>query len=120
MKTSVDITKLKPSELIRVALEDLEKCEADPRYRVDMSLWHEPHCGECYVCLAGAVMAQELGVGTTRRACPTSFDEDVRERLNALDGFRRGAVLNGLEASRASIGSSAATSWWRIMLTRGL
>ena len=50
----------KPSELIRLALSDLEKCEGDSRYEVDMNEWHVPtqkgHV--CYVCLAGSVMAK--------------------------------------------------------------
>ena len=33
----------KPSELIRVALGDLAKCMADPRYFIDMRGWHIPH-----------------------------------------------------------------------------
>ena len=49
----------KPSELIRLALADLRKCEADPRYLIDMAQWHRPVTSElCHVCLAGAVMAR--------------------------------------------------------------
>jgi len=51
-------------DLIRLALKDLEACEANPSYKVDMTYWHlyDESDDICYVCLAGSVMAQRLGV----------------------------------------------------------
>lgn len=54
----------KLSDLLELALGDLEKVEAMPEvYEVDMSDWHLPQrdefggrCGRCTVCLAGAVI----------------------------------------------------------------
>jgi hypothetical protein len=54
----------KPSELIRVALKDLEEAERDPHYEVEMCTWHRPSSttGVCTVCLAGSVLAKSCGV----------------------------------------------------------
>ena len=35
-----NIGDLKPSDLILMALDDLARCEGDPRYHVNMSDWH--------------------------------------------------------------------------------
>lgn len=39
MTTAVDLPE-KPSELIRLALRDLETVEANPHYEVNMASWH--------------------------------------------------------------------------------
>ena len=87
---------IKPSELIRLALSDLRKCEADPDYTTDMSSWHEPGRNTCYVCLAGAVMAKSLGADRYHDLEPMSF-ADVEYLLFALDHFRVGDIGSGLE-----------------------
>jgi hypothetical protein len=51
----------KLSELIRVAVQDMEACRIDPRYKLDMSVWHIPRDGICRVCMAGAVLAKTCG-----------------------------------------------------------
>ena len=95
----------KPSELIRVALADLNKVERSKKYVVDMGDWHLPDDGVCYVCLAGAVMAKTLGVSPKREMEPwqTKYDQ----KLQAIDSFREGSIHNGLGhmgLSRDSIG----------------
>lgn len=94
----------KPSDLIELALADLEKCEADPRYRIDMNVWHRPN-GHCAVCFAGSVMAQSLGVDP--RDCVMFTDEDDVEfgdelmaKFHALNEFRGGYVWEGLNELR--------------------
>lgn len=86
--------------MIAVALADLAKVEADPRYVVDMSLWHRPKdkSRRCVVCLAGAVMAKTLGSDPTEYVAPHFFDLDVAWKLETLDEFRLGggAVFLGL------------------------
>ena len=100
----------KPSELIRVALADLEKCEADPRYLIDMDRWHsgirhdsnEP----CAVCFAGSVMAQRLGADHRYYISgPGRFDED-EGKLHALNAFREGRIAAGLIAFYGHLPSS--------------
>jgi hypothetical protein len=89
------MTKLSenPSELILIALEDLERCEADPRYEVDMGVWHENILNsKCEVCAAGAVMAQRLDVGINCSIEPVNFNDDIRDKLFAINYLRRGKL----------------------------
>lgn len=87
----------KPSELIRVAITDLIKCEEDPNYRINMADWHRPQGEVCEVCLAGAVMAQRIGVYRHEIRNPVLFPPEVSGPLLALDDFRMGCVSGGLE-----------------------
>ena len=93
----------KPSELIRLALADLRACERDDRYVVDMGDWHRPSMDDrevCRVCLAGAVLAQTLGL-PREHAISTEdlagYGSSVQGALLALDFFRRGEIANGLD-----------------------
>ena len=90
-----DISDLKPSELIRVALEDLVLCaENDAEYEINMGTWHEPYgtgnTTVCLVCLSGAVMAQSLDVATNREVDPNSFDRQTQSQLLMLNHLRMG------------------------------
>ena len=91
----------KPSDLIDLAMFDLEQIEKDRRYRVEMSKWHESTVigGEeiCEVCLAGSVMANSLGAIHGREACPQDYDEETAMALDALDCFRLGNVKEGVK-----------------------
>lgn len=67
----------KPSELLRVAIRDLKACAADPKYKIDMGVWHRAardYRGDdyCSVCLAGAVLAQSCSVPLSTTAAPES------------------------------------------------
>lgn len=93
----------KPSELLSLALEDLQKCEKDPRYSIDMDVWHE---GEdmwlgislpCYVCMAGALMVHELDADIHKILLPDTFDDDTEIKLLAVDDLRRGHVATALD-----------------------
>lgn len=100
----------KPSQLIRLALKDLETVEKMPgTYTVDMSIWHTPFrftSGLCHVCLAGAVISQTLGGDPADYLEPSRFvrrglfglSTKTYDRLMALDSFRRGAIQEGLRA----------------------
>jgi len=87
----------KPSELIRLALSDLRKCEAAPDIKVNMNYWLVPIPGGCAVCLAGAVMRQSLGMIPQKGLTPSSCDLDVQDAdaLRALNEFRCGRVALG-------------------------
>lgn len=97
-----------PSELIRMALNDLEACERDPEYVIAMDRWHEPYdmigydktVGDvCAVCFAGAVMAKTCEVPVSESYDSSGrgmfSDENVR-KFGALDAFRTGGVRLGL------------------------
>lgn len=90
----------KASSLIRVALEDMEKCEADGGYVINMGTYHRSfYDGTCHVCFAGVVMAQSLNVPKGCTCYPSSFisEPGVTGKLRALDCFRQGHVAAGLE-----------------------
>ena len=50
------------SELLRLALSDLDKVERDGDYDVYMGNWHMKSTSErkCYVCLAGSILAKSF------------------------------------------------------------
>ena len=94
----------RPSELIDIALEDLEAVEKDPKYRVNMSAWHRPDPfsgdGMCVVCLAGAVMARRTAKGLPRDFSfkPSDYGPRNFVRLHALNDLRTGDVEDALGA----------------------
>ena len=82
----------RPSELLQLALNDLRTCEADPRYRIEMAVWHVMRGGTCYICLAGAVIANSLPEKYQEFVTPSSFDYEVEKKLRALNLFRVGYI----------------------------
>lgn len=89
----------KPSDLIDMSLEDLTEVERDPDYQVCMDHWHvarSPRRLPCLVCLAGAVIARRLDVSPDIYCNPAFFGAATRNKLYALDCFRRGDVAQGL------------------------
>lgn len=92
-----------PSELIRVALSDLEKCELDDRYVIDMKCWHSPNYQysskqrpmKCHVCLSGAIMAKQYNLNNNDYYSPAFLPKAYR-KLMAIDSFCNGYVLAGL------------------------
>lgn len=86
----------KPSELLTLALKDLEACKRDSNYSISMSVWHsfEPNDRQCYVCMAGAVMAQTMKVPLTKMIDP-AYCAETRQ-LYAINEFRMGNIKEGL------------------------
>lgn len=87
-------TKLLPdkrSELLRLAIADLQSVAKDSRYKVVMANWHSPSqsTATCEICLAGAVMVKTLGADISSFADPESFDWDTAAKLYWLDLMRR-------------------------------
>ena len=85
-----------PSNLIRLALEDLEKVRKDSRYEIDMNQWHSPNIynSRCSVCLGGNVIAKSLDTYSIYHA-PHDFPKESLA-LKALDNFRQGYLCEGL------------------------
>lgn len=84
----------KLSDLLDVAMRELERVEADPAYRVDMSRWHNPVSGLCSVCLAGAVLTRALSPDEI-----FNFSEENAEmtkKIVAIDFARSGSVGTAL------------------------
>lgn len=89
----------KLSDLIDLALNDLRKVQADPRYVVDMTLWHEPNTDDgenyvCHVCFAGAVMAKTLAVDVLADSPVSDFGHEWRRAFYALDDVRTGNLTS--------------------------
>lgn len=85
----------KLSDLILVALDDLEKVENDERYTVNMDWWHRSG-DTCLVCLAGSVMAKSLDVSPDCTRFPNDFDDKTEAKLDALNWARVGDVSYAL------------------------
>lgn len=89
----------KPSELLAIALEDLELCEMDPVYEIDMGEFHKPDGAKCLVCFAGSVLAKRFEIS------PDVFWNDIEEELDdadldkimAIDYLRGGCMEEGGE-----------------------
>ena len=89
----------KPSELLEVALADLEKVAKDSRFAINMSTWYTTSLsGQCVVCAAGAVMAKTLRVGALdgRDLGPSSFSGSLSEKLLAINCLREGCISAAL------------------------
>ena len=90
-----------PSELLALAMEDLERVEAHSHtYQIFMGDWHQPAVDggirkKCSVCLGGAIMACTLGADPGKRYLPRDFCADTERKLNAIDNFRNGYVTQG-------------------------
>jgi hypothetical protein len=90
----------KPSDLLELALHDLELCEADGRYEIRMLLWHAPLDDRpgCMVCLAGAVLSQtckapmNIQIWVPSMANGTDIPERIANQLTAIDALRTGRV----------------------------
>lgn len=90
-----------PSELLRLALSDLRKCEQDPTFRIDMGVWllpagvntlFERSYDQCSVCLAGSVMAQTLKHPLGLSGGPSDWRFDTSRKLRVLNSFRMGNI----------------------------
>lgn len=91
----------KLSELILVALEDLAKVRADPRYQINLETWHQSanrnDDGLCSVCFAGAVIAGRMAPDEINRSIrPDDFADNDDFKLEALNDLRSGLLADAL------------------------
>ncbi len=92
----------KLSDLVFVALADLEKVEANEQYIIDMSIWHRPRDFDsdnpsgfetkCIVCLAGSVMSMSLDAELEDELDLDDFEPFEEKRLQALDELRSNMI----------------------------
>jgi len=97
----IDILKLSPSEFVAVAMDDMIAVEANPNYRVNMGEWHTPYDRDgviCHVCFAGGVISQTLESEIDQMYCPTDFNEEIANKLAALNMVRKGFIGDYLTA----------------------
>lgn len=79
----------KLSAAIRLALEDLKWVEKNPRYRVNMEIYHMPIRDKCNVCFAGAVMAHTHHLDRDLSLAPHNFPPSWSRVFRALNSVRR-------------------------------
>ncbi len=93
---------IKPSELICLAIHNLEVIESKPeKYKVNMSDWHKPMIAmiansKCEVCLAGALIAITLHAPIDQHLTPIDFPK-IKNLLYAINEFRMGRINRGLD-----------------------
>lgn len=88
MKSKPQLGRVKHlSQMILLALSDLEEAEKNPKYRIDMGTWHSPN-SHCSVCFGGAVMAGTLGVSKDDEVVPEDFHDEDERKLLAMDCMR--------------------------------
>jgi hypothetical protein len=126
-KIKTPFVAMRPSEALRVALEDLRLVESDPHYKVDMTTWHSPSLfgDKCEVCLAGSVMAKTCGARIGAEISPDSYKKETEKRLRMLDDLRKGLVRDGLAnldiplpremKAFVGVGNYPEKRWWRAM-----
>ena len=99
----------KASDGIDAIIKDLEAVEANAKYDIDMSGWHDPILkdwdginteravtGRCEVCLAGARLAR-LADDPDRGLTPSSMARDLgnaeSDKIASLDSLRKGQLF---------------------------
>lgn len=97
----------KPSELLRVALTDLQKGEEDPDFEVHMGVWlvqiRQLFPSRCRGCMAGAVMRYSLGImpEASYESTPLTVDRVTARgfsaKLLAINSFRIGRIHEALD-----------------------
>jgi hypothetical protein len=80
----------KPSELLKLALADVEAAAKTPGYKIDMGTWHSGTAansgyrgsgdGLCTVCMAGSVLAMSL------KLQPTTYVAGIKEPFESGRG----------------------------------
>lgn len=73
-------------KLLEVALEDVERCRNDKRYKLDMGTWHRKWDTKCSVCLAGSVLTNWVKPNSHIRY--DNHPTAVKCRLSAIDYIR--------------------------------
>lgn len=87
----------KMSDLLKLALMDLEYIENTPGYEVDMEGWVYTDNDTCFTCLAGAVMVKTLHRDWSHGLCPIDFLTYDCAKLIALNSLRQGKISEASE-----------------------
>lgn len=99
----------KLSALLRIAVEDAQKIEKTPGYRLDMGTWHTPSgtAPVCRVCMAGAVMVARLDVPDEvgSEAAFAMLDWGIEKALDAIDDMRSGWMSSAARSLGLSLTS---------------
>lgn len=98
----IELDKLKPSELIRLAVKDMKATLASG-IKIDMGFWGKNlDTPECYVCFAGSVMLQQKDERCRFLSEFSPGTSDYINQYNALDSIRGGEILSFCDALNIS------------------
>lgn len=87
----------KPSVALRQAVADLEKCEEDKRFEINMGNWALTVDGVCQVCLAGAILVQQCGIPDEGVSLSTNdLPDNIAAKMWGIDAFRVGRIWDGI------------------------
>jgi hypothetical protein len=93
----------KLSDLIDLALNDLQSFVAEGN-KVDMNkCWLKTEKGVCYGCLAGAVMKQTLKMKGTAGYGLEGIPHSIQDKLIALDRIRQGMIRSAVRFMGRSV-----------------
>lgn len=100
----------KLSEIIEVALKDLESLENDKNYCIDMQEYYsfDSDLKQCQVCLAGCILAREFELPLDYEFSICNVDTFVYNKLNMLDDVRQGSFRSAIYVSLGSVDSGRA------------
>ena len=87
-----------PSELLQLALDDIEVIEKDEDYKIKTSVWHDydKDEGVCCVCIAGAVLANTLKFNKNTLV---EYIEDIKDEIG-VDNHDKLVVIDRLRQLR--------------------
>lgn len=104
LRANKEELSMAPSVAILQGLEDMRECVKDPRYEIDMDVYHRPkwtrnprRFAGCTVCLAGSSMAKRYETSPRKTLHPLDMSRRTYKILEALDCFRIGDVHEGLK-----------------------
>jgi hypothetical protein len=78
------------SDVLVLAEQELLRAEKDPKYVINMSMFHTPGISYCGVCLAGCIMTGFIPWDTEWNE--RLFDAELVNMFKALDYFRQGGI----------------------------
>ena len=83
------------SELLTVVVADLKAVLSNPKYKLNVKVWHgkEYDSDVCSVCVAGSVMAGTLQSEADLDLSPPCFDRPTMDRLFLINQIRRDPYL---------------------------
>ena len=95
----------RPSAGVRLALHDLELCEQNPKYEINMYKWHHGKdevegstiCEVCEVCLGGSILARiEDNPNKEILSFRSDLSPTLSRRIRSMDCFRYGLIDSGV------------------------
>jgi len=87
----------KYSDLIELAIKDIQLCKKDKRYEIDMTEWHtySLFTDICSVCLVGSVLAKTLGADRVTEIPWRDYPKILHDKIHFLNELKYGNIHIG-------------------------